>query len=99
MRRTVMLAAAAMGIVAGCRGRQGKETDTMRLRSPAFGDGERIPAKHTADGADVSPPLSWPEAPEGAKAFVLICDDPDAPVGNWVHWVLYDLPPDTRELP
>jgi Raf kinase inhibitor-like YbhB/YbcL family protein len=72
---------------------------TMQLQSSSFEDGQRIPVKHTADGVDVSPALQWSGVPEGTKALVLICDDPDAPVGNWVHWVLYDIPPGTAELP
>ena len=62
------------------------------LTSSAFTEGAPIPAKHTCDGADVSPPLAWSGTPSGAAAFALIMDDPDAPAGTWVHWVLYDLP-------
>jgi Raf kinase inhibitor-like YbhB/YbcL family protein len=71
----------------------------MTLTSKAFRDGEVIPKQHTADGADLSPPLAWTGIPEGAKSLALICDDPDAPTGTWVHWVLWNLPPETRELP
>lgn len=69
------------------------------LMSDAFEAGGGIPAKYTGDGEDISPPLRWEGVPEGTAAFVLICDDPDAPVGNWVHWVLFDLPGDLRSLP
>src|SRR2546421_9552071 len=62
------------------------------LTSSAFTEGAPIPAKHTCDGTDVSPPLAWSGAPSGAAGFALIMDDPDAPAGTWVHWVLYDLP-------
>src|SRR5438445_11779886 len=62
------------------------------LTSSAFTEGAPIPAKHTCDGADVSPPLAWSGAPSGAAAFALIMDDPDAPAGTWVHWALYELP-------
>ena len=62
-------------------------------------NGKPIPAKYTADGQDISPALKWTKAPEGTRSFALICDDPDAPVGTWVHWILYGLPPDTTELP
>jgi Raf kinase inhibitor-like YbhB/YbcL family protein len=86
-------------MAAACRGGEGGKQMAMKLTSSAFAQGERVPEKHTGDGADVSPPLAWGGAPAGTKAFVLICDDPDAPVGTWVHWVLYDLPPDTRALP
>ena len=71
----------------------------FQLRSSAFRENELIPKKYTCDGSDVSVPLSWGDPPQGTKSFALIADDPDAPAGTWVHWVLYDLPPDTRELP
>ncbi|MBI2358273.1 MAG: YbhB/YbcL family Raf kinase inhibitor-like protein, partial [Deltaproteobacteria bacterium] len=70
----------------------------MTLTSPAFQEGGEIPRKHTCDGADVSPALLWKDPPSGAQSLALICDDPDAPVGTWVHWVLYDLPAETGEL-
>lgn len=69
------------------------------LSSPAFADGAAIPVAHTCDGADVSPPLAWSDPPAGAKSFALIADDPDAPAGTWVHWVLYNLPAATTQLP
>ena len=62
------------------------------LSSSSFKEGAPIPVKHTCDGSDVSPPLAWSGAPSGAAGFALIMDDPDAPAGTWVHWVLYDLP-------
>jgi Raf kinase inhibitor-like YbhB/YbcL family protein len=71
---------------------------TLKLSSPAFESGKPIPAKFTGDGADVSPPLQWSSAPQGAKSFALICDDPDAPAGTWVHWVLWNLPAGTTHL-
>ena len=64
----------------------------MELTSPAFRDQARIPTKYTCDGAEVSPPLRIGGIPAGAASLVLIMDDPDAPVGTWDHWVLYDLP-------
>lgn len=70
----------------------------MQLISTAFKAGEPIPAKHTCDGQDTSPPLKWTNAPPNTKSFALISDDPDAPMGTWVHWVLYDLPPTVTEL-
>ena len=72
---------------------------TWQLTSMAFANGEPIPAKYTGDGADLSPPLSWGEPPEGTVELALICDDPDAPAGTWTHWVLYGLSPEVRELP
>jgi Raf kinase inhibitor-like YbhB/YbcL family protein len=70
----------------------------LDLTSPAFRDGGTIPTKFTCDGADVSPPLDWSRAPEGTKSLALICDDPDAPMGTWVHWVLYGIPADKNSL-
>jgi Raf kinase inhibitor-like YbhB/YbcL family protein len=69
------------------------------LVSAAFRDGTGIPVKYTCDGGDVSPPLSWSGAPAETRGFALIVDDPDAPVGSWVHWVLYNLPAGVAELP
>ena len=64
----------------------------MRLTTPAFADGEAIPRKYTCDGEDVSPPLEWCELPEGTQSLALILDDPDAPRGLFVHWLLYGVP-------
>lgn len=72
---------------------------TMQLTSSAFQSGGQIPREHTCDGADASPPLSWNGAPDNTKSYALTCDDPDAPRGTWVHWVIFNLPPQTRELP
>jgi len=69
------------------------------LTSEAFGNGGTIPALYTCDGDNVSPPLSWSGAPSETKVFALIVDDPDAPGGTFTHWVLFDLPSETRELP
>jgi len=69
------------------------------LTSSAFEPGGTIPKLYTCDGPDVSPPLRWTDPPPGTRSLALICDDPDAPVGTWVHWVLYSLPPEIRELP
>jgi Raf kinase inhibitor-like YbhB/YbcL family protein len=71
---------------------------TMALTSPAFNNGEAIPGKFTCDGEDISPELDWFGTPEGTVSLALIMDDPDAPVGTWVHWVLYDLPMDLSGL-
>jgi Raf kinase inhibitor-like YbhB/YbcL family protein len=70
----------------------------MKLTSSAFTEGGMIPKKYTCDGDDASPPLAWRDAPVGAKSLALICDDPDAPVGTWVHWVLFNLPPTLTAL-
>ncbi len=70
----------------------------MEIKSSAFGSGEMIPAKYTCDGADFSPQLEWSGSPAGTRSFALICDDPDAPMGTWVHWVIYDIPPTATML-
>jgi Raf kinase inhibitor-like YbhB/YbcL family protein len=72
--------------------------DQMQLTSTAFTEGAAIPAKHTCDAKNFSPPLKWIGVPAGAKSLAFIVDDPDAPAGTWVHWVLYDLPATTSEL-
>lgn len=69
-----------------------KET-SLELSSSAFKDGEAIPSLYTGDGKDVSPPLAWKNIPKDAHSFALICEDPDAPNGNWIHWVVYNIPP------
>jgi Raf kinase inhibitor-like YbhB/YbcL family protein len=71
----------------------------FRLSSSAFEPGTEIPKQHTCAAADQSPALTWADTPKGTKSFALIVDDPDAPGGTWVHWVLYDLPADTTQLP
>jgi Raf kinase inhibitor-like YbhB/YbcL family protein len=68
------------------------------LVSPAFRPGAEIPRQHTCDGEDLSPALIWQGAPPGTKSFALIADDPDAPAGTWVHWVLYNVPADVSQL-
>jgi Raf kinase inhibitor-like YbhB/YbcL family protein len=73
-------------------------TMSLQITSTAFANGATIPKKFTCDGPDTSPALSWKDAPPATKSFALIADDPDAPVGNWVHWVLYNLPASTTEL-
>lgn len=71
----------------------------FQITSPAFQPGAYIPKKHSGESQDVSPALQWTEPPTGAKSFALICDDPDAPVGTWVHWVTWNIRPDARGLP
>lgn len=68
------------------------------LSSPAFVHESAIPSLHTCDGDDLSPALEWTDPPAGAQSLALIADDPDAPVGTWVHWVVYNLPPDVRSF-
>lgn len=71
----------------------------MKITSQAFEDGGMIPEKYTCDDINVSPPLAWGPGPEGTQTYALICDDPDAPMGTWVHWVLFNLPANIDELP
>ncbi len=71
----------------------------FELTSTAFANGDPIPMKYTCDDQDISPPLEWRDPPEGTRSFALICDDPDAPMGTWIHWVLYNLPGSTLSLP
>lgn len=71
----------------------------MHLESPAFQAGQSIPKEFTCEGADHSPVLHWSNTPENTRSFALIVDDPDAPSGTWVHWVVYNLPATTQSLP
>ena len=71
----------------------------LSITSSAFQNGAGIPKEYTCDGQNISPPLRWSGAPAGAGSLVLIADDPDAPHGPWVHWVVYDLPATVAELP
>lgn len=80
-----------------------KSAAPLTLTSTAFSPQGEVPRRHTCEGEDVSPPLSWSGVPEGAKSLVLIVDDPDAPDPKapkmtWVHWVLYNLPPTATSL-
>lgn len=71
----------------------------LQLRSAAFTNGSLIPNEYTCTGADKSPPLSWTGAPASTRSFALIVDDPDAPMGTFVHWVIYNMDPSTTDLP
>ena len=89
-------------LAAGCASQEAalSEEDEMvlSLSSPVFQDGEKIPVKYTCDGQDMSPPLMWGDPPPGTQAVTLIMDDPDAPGGVFTHWVIFNLPVDSREL-
>jgi Raf kinase inhibitor-like YbhB/YbcL family protein len=74
------------------------ETD-MFISSSAFDHNGSIPKKHTCDGEESSPLLAWKDSPAGAGSLVLIMDDPDAPMGTWVHWVIFNLPAQVTSLP
>jgi len=71
----------------------------MEIKSSAFKEGSAIPAKYTCDNLDFSPPLAWSKGPDVTKTYAIICDDPDAPRGTWVHWVLYNIPATVSDLP
>lgn len=73
-------------------------TSIMQISSPAFNNNNSIPSKYTCDGEDISPPLAINEVPKGAKSLVLIVDDPDAPIGEWVHWTVINIPPETTQI-
>ena len=88
--------AALIGLVVGTGG---ETAMAFTLSSASFSAGGEIPPQHTCTGANQSPVLSWRDAPPRTKCFALIVDDPDAPAGDWVHWVLYDLPADASQLP
>jgi Raf kinase inhibitor-like YbhB/YbcL family protein len=68
------------------------------VKSRAFENNQLIPTKYTCDGDDVNPPLTIEDVPEGTKSLVMIVDDPDAPSGTWNHWVVWNIPPDTRKI-
>ena len=71
---------------------------SLTLTSEAFANGQSIPAKYSCVGKNISPTLAWDKPPAGTKSFALIVDDPDAPMGTWVHWVLFNIPPSTASL-
>lgn len=74
------------------------EKSVLNVLSTAFTHSGMIPKQYTCDGKDTSPPLAWTSVPDRTKSLALICDDPDAPRGTWVHWVLFNIPADTKEL-
>lgn len=85
--------------VSGVRAQKGGETMGFTISSSAFKEGGTIPGQYTCDGADLSLPLKWEGIPADTKSFAIIMDDPDAPVGTFNHWVVYDIPADTNMLP
>ena len=100
MRRWMSLPLLLLLILAACaRGQPTPEASPLSLKSPAFAYGSPIPVRYTCDGEDVSPPLQWSSAPEGVKSFALLVTDPDAPMGTFVHWVLYNIPASRTDVP
>jgi|GEM_PF-6200808 len=77
---------------------RGGEMMDLKITSTAFEEGGMIPRRYTCDGADLSPPLSWSGAPAETQSFALISDDPDAPMGTWVHWVISNLPAERTDI-
>jgi Raf kinase inhibitor-like YbhB/YbcL family protein len=80
-------------------GRERDQSMSLSLSSSSFPNGGDIPKQFTCDGADVSPQLAWTNPPAGAKSFALLVDDPDAPVGNWNHWTMWNIPENLHSLP
>jgi len=89
-------------VAAGCKpdknNQKGEGTMTLKVTSHAFEHNGMIPSKYTADGADVSPPVAWQGVPENAQSIAVICDDPDAPMGTWVHWLIWNIPANSDGL-
>ncbi len=101
-RMNVLFAVALLGGLVPAGGAdksQPPKAMNLPITSTAFAEGQPIPQKYTCQGSDISPPLAWTSAPANTRSFALIADDPDAPMGAWVHWVLYDLSPSTKALP
>ena len=106
MKKNIFILMAVQALLfCSCKGSEQGNSQTVggnsmeiNITSPAFEDGGMIPAKYTCDGEDISPPLQWDVAANGIKSIALICDDPDAPMGTFVHWVLFNLPAETRQL-
>ena len=110
VRKTVFVVLVSAGLVAtgvasaawgdqkaGTAGKGGKMSFT--IKSTAFSEGANIPSRHTCDGVNLSPPLSWSGQPAGTKSFVLIVDDPDAPGGTFLHWTFFDIASSVQALP
>ncbi|HUI05821.1 MAG TPA: YbhB/YbcL family Raf kinase inhibitor-like protein [Verrucomicrobiae bacterium] len=100
MKTIICATVAALGIsIAVTAAEQEAAMAQFTLTSPSFRNDQPMPAKHSCEGADASPALKWEGAPASTKSYALICDDPDAPGGSWVHWVIYAIPASTTELP
>lgn len=106
MMRLASIIAAACIVLAGCAPKPTAEKPSaiiaggspMTITSPAFADGDTIPKRFSAYGDSKSPELDWADVPEGAKSFALICRDPDAPSGTFIHWVIFNIPATVRQL-
>ncbi len=105
LKKIIVLMMPAIFLFCYCKGSEqaNRKTDggkkmEIKVTSSAFEDGGLIPAEYTCDGSDISPPLQWDGVSQEANSIALICDDPDAPMGTFVHWVIFGLPADTKEL-
>jgi Raf kinase inhibitor-like YbhB/YbcL family protein len=100
MRSFVVILITALLTVSssGATGKEGKKMGEFRISSPAFENSGTIPSRYTCDNIDVNPPLLIENVPSAAKSLVLIVDDPDAPVGTWVHWVVWNIDPGVSEI-
>jgi Raf kinase inhibitor-like YbhB/YbcL family protein len=102
--KSVLLVAALTLMIAACAptppapNPDSEVSMSLVLSSSAFVQGQPIPAKYSCKGSDVSPALTWTEPPAQAQSFALIMDDPDAPMGTWVHWVIFNIPVSARGL-
>ena len=96
----VFLMAFCLVATSGCESREPLKEGEMVLSvsSPAFQEGDKIPSKYTCEGQDVSPALTWGEPPVGTQSFALVMDDPDALGGVFTHWVIFNIPSDSRQL-
>ena len=99
MTRIALLIVVSLSTVAYAQKAPGGASMTFSLTSSGFGSGAEIPQQYTCKGADDSPALDWSGAPAKTAGFALIMDDPDAPAGTWVHWVLWNLPATVHSLP
>ena len=87
-----------VSVLVSCESEERREEMKIEVKSSAFTEGGMIPKKYTCDGANVSPPLTWSNVPPGTKSLALVGDDPDAAMGAWVHWVVFNIPPNVKEL-
>jgi len=95
----LLLAAFGALLYATALGKEVRRMETLTVSSPGFSQGEAIPARHTCDGNDTSPAIVIDGVPPATRSLALVMDDPDAPMGTWVHWVVWNIPPQTREIP
>lgn len=96
--RTVLVLLVCIFMPASLMAKETRKMTELKITSPAFAEKRAIPVRYTCDGQDINPPLLIDAVPNGAQSLALIVDDPDAPVGIWVHWVVWNIPPLTREI-